>query len=135
MKATLHRALAPVPLVLLLASAMLDLLAAIGTRPAGIPLSMAHALLGWGVAAGVLASLTGIREVFVRRIPADALPWLVAHAGTMHLGLLCALVNVLLREPAVPTSLAIVLHAAGVVMLAAAALAGRTLARRCGLRR
>ena len=132
---TLHRIVAPVPLALLLGASGVDALVLNGMLPAARGSGLASDLLGWGVCLGFAVSVTGVREVFVRRIPADAFAWLAGHAACMHLGLLCALVSWLARDHGRAPGFEAVIGCAGTALLIGSACAGSVLARRCGLRR
>lgn len=133
--ATLHRLVAPVPLILLLAASIADASALTHLIPSALGAPLASILLVSGVGSGFGVLLTGVREVLVRRIPPEAFAWLSVHAGTLHLGLRCGLVSWRARQPDRAPTYEAAIEWAGIALLAVAACAGRTLARRCGMRR
>ena len=121
----LHPALAHFPLAFWIGSSVSDLVA-LGTRQ-GAWWTVSHHAVAAGILAGALALPAGLLELWLRKLPAEALKWLMVHAGLMVGALICFMVSLSWRTVAPPPMPAVAMSLLGSAIVVAGGFCGGTL--------
>jgi uncharacterized membrane protein len=127
----LHPALAHFPLAFWIGASLSDLMG-LGT---GTPVwwTVSHHAIAAGTVAGALTLLAGLLELWLRRVPREALTWLIVHASLMFCALLCFMVSLAWRVTAPPPMAALAVSFAGSAIVLAGGFCGGTLVYRYGV--
>ena len=127
----LHPALVHFPLAFWIGSSVSDLIALETGQPAWWTVS--HHAVAAGTIAAVLALLAGLLELWLRKLPREAVVWVVVHASLMTTALLCFMVSLAWRTAVPPPASAVAVSLFGCAIVLAGGYCGGTLVYRFGV--
>ena len=127
----LHPALAHFPLALWLACCACDLVALSGADPTWWTVS--HHAAAAGTLMGAVTLLAGLLELWLRKLPRVAVPWVITHATLMSCALLCFMVSLAWRTAVPPPTSAVALSMVGAAIVLVGGYCGGTLVYRFGV--
>ena len=127
----LHPALAHFPVALWITATVADLIA---LRTGDVSWwQVSRYLTAGGTLVGALTLLAGLLELWLRKIPREAMRWLAVHATLMLTALLCFMVSLSWRTLAPPPLSAVWLSVLGCACVIAGGFCGGTLVYRFGV--
>lgn len=118
----LHPVLAHFPLAFWLGASAADLIALETHAPAWWTVS--HHAVAAGTLMAALTLLAGLLELWLRKLPAAAVRWVVVHASLMTTALLVFMVSLAWRTTVPPPLSAVVLSLAGCLLVIAGGYCG-----------
>lgn len=126
-----HPALAHFPIAFWIGASVCDVVALRSRDP--VWWSLSHHAIAAGVVMAVVALIAGSVELWVRKLPTQAISWVTVHAGLMFTALVCFMLSLALRKQVPPPAAAVGLALAGCAIVIIAAFCGGTLVYRFGV--
>jgi uncharacterized membrane protein len=121
----LHPALAHFPVAFWIGASVSDLIA-LG-RGGAFWWTLSYTAVAAGVLAAALALVAGLLELALRKLPSEAIRWLVVHASLMSCALVCFMLSLGWRTTIPPSHAAVAVSFVGCALILVGAFCGGTL--------